>query len=179
MVQLPARSASTIFGSLSTHVTRLPTEASIAPLTRPTYPVPITEIRFIRELSSLPQRSAEVRLTLTLCFRGGILDCPPLSIIAAAEVFFHPAVERDEQITAAHLLDFELRDAGPPIPPGDWQCGPGITADDGFERQLDGEIEMRRKEWATAVERAAAVRFERVGQVVERHTEQQAQKEVG
>src|SRR5215471_5067497 len=66
-----------------------------------------------------------------------------LPVVAPAEILLQPTIERDEQIPAAHLLNFELRDAIAAVAPGDGDHGPRIAADDGFERKFDGEVKVR------------------------------------
>ena len=52
------------------------------------------------------------------------------AVIAAAEVLFQPAIEGDEKVPAAHLLDFEFRFADAPVTPGDWNHRPGVSPHD-------------------------------------------------
>ena len=40
-----------------------------------------------------------------------------MAIVAAAEVFLQPAIQRNEQIAAAHLFYLELRHAMAAVPP--------------------------------------------------------------
>ena len=95
------------------------------------------------------------------------------AIIAAAEILLQPDVQADEQIPAAHFLDLQLRDAGPAVAPGDRHHRPGVAAHDGLERQLDGEIEMRRQMSGRQPSiTVAAVGLEGVGRVVERMLKQ-------
>ena len=100
-------------------------------------------------------------------------------VVAAAEVFFQPDVEADEQVAAAHFLDLELGLARAAVAPGDGHDGPGVPAHDGLERQLDGEVEVRRDERAAALDDLAPVGFEGVGGVVERNAEQAPDEEIG
>jgi hypothetical protein len=83
-------------------------------------------------------------------------------------MLFEPEVEADEQIAAAHLLNFELGYAGSAIAPGDGNDGPGVAADDGLQRDFDGEIEVRGEERLATFNDSAAIGLERVGGVVER-----------
>ena len=53
------------------------------------------------------------------------------------------------------------------ILPRDRREGPRVAADDGFEGQLNREIEVRGDERAAAFDDVATVGFERVGGVVE------------
>jgi hypothetical protein len=44
-------------------------------------------------------------------------------VIAAGEVFFKPDIEDDEEVAAAHFLDFQFGDAGAAVSPGDGDGG--------------------------------------------------------
>src|SRR5450759_2154524 len=54
------------------------------------------------------------------------------AIVAARQMLLQPQVEHHEQVAAAHLLEFELRDAGLPVAPGDWDNDVRIAAYDGL-----------------------------------------------
>src|SRR5260221_8968982 len=56
------------------------------------------------------------------------------TIIAARELLLEPHIEHDEQVAAAHLLDFELRDTGRPVVPVDGHHRVGIASRHRFER---------------------------------------------
>src|ERR1039458_5231199 len=79
-----------------------------------------------------------------------------LLVIPAAEVLLQPAIERDEQIAAAHLPDLEFRDAAAPVAPGDGHHGPGVAAHDDLERQFHGEVEVRREKRAAPTAKRTA-----------------------
>src|SRR6266851_1487857 len=83
-------------------------------------------------------------------------------VVAAAEIFLQPYIKADEQITAAHLLKLELGVAGAPVPPGDGNDRPTVSSHDGFERQLNREIEVRRDQRTAPVNHRAAVGFESI-----------------
>src|SRR5579862_5476986 len=85
------------------------------------------------------------------------------SVVPAREVLLQPAIERDEQITAAHLSDFELGHSRAPVPPGDRNDRPRIAANDGLQRDLNREIEVRRKKRAATVDHLGAIGLESVG----------------
>jgi hypothetical protein len=55
------------------------------------------------------------------------------SIVSPGEVFLEPDVEADEEVAAAHFLDFELGDSVAAVAPGDGDGGVGVAAHDGFE----------------------------------------------
>jgi len=55
-----------------------------------------------------------------------------LLVISLAEIFFQPQIEADEQVTAAHFLDFELGHASAAVTPGNRHHRPGISANDGL-----------------------------------------------
>src|SRR4051794_3745659 len=93
------------------------------------------------------------------------------SVVAAAEIFFEPDIGADEKIPAAHFFDLELGDAEFPVAPRDGCDRVAVPAHDGFQRKLDGEIEMRGEERAAAVDDGPTVSLERVRRVVERNIE--------
>ena len=64
-------------------------------------------------------------------------------VIAPAEILFQPAIQRDEQIAAAHLSDLQLRFSVSPVAPRDGHRRPGVSADNRFQRQFDSQVEMR------------------------------------
>ena len=86
---------------------------------------------------------AEKRLADLGELAGGPLSGRRLDVISAAKILFQPNVKTDKQITAAHFLYFELSLAGAPVAPGDGNDSPTITPHDRFERDFDGQIEMR------------------------------------
>jgi len=64
------------------------------------------------------------------------------AIIAASEVFLQPQIRTEKHVTTAHFLNLQFRYPRAPAAPGDWDRGPRVTADDGFEGQLDSDLEM-------------------------------------
>ena len=54
-------------------------------------------------------------------------------VVATAEIFLQPAIEGDEQVATAHLLDLEFRFACASIAPGDGNYCPGISSHDGLQ----------------------------------------------
>src|SRR5260370_23163296 len=102
---------------------------------------------------------------------------PP--IIAATEIFFQPAVQRDKKVPAAHFPDLELGSSGTPVTPCDRHGRPGVAANDDLERKLDSKVEMRREERATTVQRALAISLESVSEIVQWYMKQESQKRVG
>ena len=54
------------------------------------------------------------------------------AIVAAAEVFFQPAIAHDEEIAASHFANFEFGDAVAAISPGYGRDGPAEASDDRF-----------------------------------------------
>src|ERR1035438_5662296 len=99
-------------------------------------------------------------------------------VVATAEIFFQPYIGADEKVAAAHFLDLELGDTVFSVLPGDGYDRPGIAAHDGFERDLDGEVEMRCEKRPTAVNDGAAVSLEGVGGVVERDMKEGFDKKI-
>ena len=75
-------------------------------------------------------------------------------IIAAGEVFFEPDIEADEEVAAAHFLDFEFGGAGAAVAPSDGDGGETEAADDGFEREFDRDVKMGGEDGADAIARA-------------------------
>src|ERR1700733_1459899 len=55
-------------------------------------------------------------------------------VIATTEVLLQPAIESDEQVAAAHLLDLEFRLAGATVTPSNRNHRPGIFPHDGLQR---------------------------------------------
>ena len=110
---------------------------------------------------------------------AALLPRDPLPVVAGAEVLLEPHVEDDEEVAASHLLDLQLRLAGPPVAPGDRDDGPAVAAHDRLQGQLDEDVEVRGDERLAAVDRRAPVGLERVRGVVERDAEQQPDEEVG
>lgn len=80
------------------------------------------------------------------------------------EIFFEPEKKSDKE-AAAHFL--ELGSAGAAVAPGDGNGGKIEATDDGFQREFDGDVEMRGEDGANAVDGFAAVGFEGVCGVVE------------
>ena len=67
-------------------------------------------------------------------YLGGLVEavsCSILSVIPPGEVFFEPDIEADEDVAAAHFLDFELGGAGAAVAPGDGNRGVAEAARDG------------------------------------------------
>jgi hypothetical protein len=56
------------------------------------------------------------------------------NVIPSGEIFFQPHIEADEEIAAAHFLDFEFGGAGAAVAPSDGDGGKTEATDDGFER---------------------------------------------
>jgi len=67
-----------------------------------------------------------------------------LFVVAAAEILFQPDIQADEEVTAAHLLDEELRRPRAAVSPGNRHNRPAISADYGLQWKFNGQIEMRR-----------------------------------
>lgn len=101
-----------------------------------------------------------------------------LPIVPPAEVFFEPDVQTDEQITATHFFDFELRGAGSAIAPGYGDNFPAVSPDDGFQWNLDGQIEMRGQEWSASTNYRASVCLERIRRIVQIDPEEHAQEKI-
>src|SRR5690606_25164648 len=70
--------------------------------------------------------------------RGANALLPP--VVAPAEVFLEPDVRADEEIAAAHLLDFELGYTVLAVAPGDRGDGEGVPADNRLQGEFDREI---------------------------------------
>src|SRR3954470_14020088 len=89
---------------------------------------------------SLPKVHRHVRASSRFAFiaKGSLRA----SIIPGAEIFLQPDVETDEEISAAHFLDFQFSRAAPPVPPGNRHRRPTVAAHDRLQRNLDREVEM-------------------------------------
>lgn len=100
------------------------------------------------------------------------------SVIAARKIFFQPDIKADEQIAAAHFLDLEFRLASAAVAPSDGDHGEGKSSDDGFERQLDCDVEVGRENRAYAIDHSFAIGFEGVGRIVKAVVEEDPHKRV-
>ena len=101
------------------------------------------------------------------------------TIIPAREIFLQPDIEADEKIAAAHFLDLEFRLTGAPVAPGDGDDGEGKSSDDGFERELDRDVEVRRENGAYAIDHGFAVGFEGIRRIVEAVVEENPHERIG
>ncbi len=101
------------------------------------------------------------------------------SVIAPGEILFEPDVEHDEEVAAAHFFDFEFGQAGAAVAPGDGDDGEAVAADDGFEGEFDGDVEVRGEDRPDAADDFFAVGFEGVGRVVESVAEEEAHEGIG
>ena len=73
-------------------------------------------------------------------------------IIPTRKILFKPNIEADEEISAAHFLDFEFCDAMAAVPPGDRDRGERKSAHDGFQGEFDGDVEVGAEDRANAVD---------------------------
>jgi NAD/NADP transhydrogenase alpha subunit len=73
-------------------------------------------------------------------WRGAVQILPV--VVTAAQVFFKPEIEANEKVPAAHFLNLQLGLAGSAVAPCNRNRRPGIAANDGLERKLNGEIEV-------------------------------------
>jgi len=90
-----------------------------------------------------------------------------LVIVASAEIFLRPKVEKNKEIAAADFPKLQFCDAVAAIAPVDGNNGKGVAANDGFEGGLYSEAEGPRKKRAETIHEGFAVRFEGVGRVVQ------------
>lgn len=81
----------------------------------------------------------------------GPFSFPAFSIIPPGKIFFQPDVEADEEVAGSHFVDFQFGHAGSAVVPGDGNNGVGIAADDGFEGEFDGDVEVGRENGADAI----------------------------
>jgi len=102
-----------------------------------------------------------------------------LFVIASREIFLQPDVEDDEEVAAAHFADLEFGHARTAVAPGDGNDGETVAADDGFQGEFDGDVEVGREDGADAVDDFFAVGFEGVGRVVETVAEEETNEGVG
>src|SRR5439155_16241648 len=100
------------------------------------------------------------------------------AVVAPRKVPFDEAIEDDEQIPTAHLANAQLGQPDLAIIPGVGQHGVGIPADDGLERQLDGQVEMMGEDWLHAGDHRPTIAFERIGNVIGLQSEQESYEEI-
>ena len=100
------------------------------------------------------------------------------SIIAARKIFFQPDIKADEQIAAAHFLDLEFRLTGAAVAPGDGDDGEGKSSDNGFERKLDCDVEVRREDRAYAIDDGFAIGLEGIRRIVEAVVEEDSHERI-
>ncbi len=62
--------------------------------------------------------------------------------ITTGKVFFKSNTEADEQVATPHLLDLDLCLSGTPVALGYWDHGPAVTANNGFQWNLNRYIEV-------------------------------------
>ena len=104
--------------------------------------------------------------------------CGRLAVVAAGEVFFEPDIKADEKISTAHFPNCQLSDTMPSVAPCNGYDGPAISSHDGLERQLDRNIEVRRKNGPHAVNDRLPISLERVCCVIQAMTEKKANKSI-
>ena len=100
------------------------------------------------------------------------------TIIPAREILLQPDIEADEQIAAAHFLDLEFRLTGAAVAPGDGDDGEGKSSNDGFERELHCDVEVRREDRAYAIDHSFAVGLEGVRRIVKAVVEEDPHKRI-
>src|ERR1700736_2122556 len=122
--------------------------------------------------------ACEIFALASFCYRFRTLrwERDRLCIVAAAEKFFQPYVQTNEQVAASHFLDFEFGFSCFPVAPGNWNDCPGVTANDRLERNLDRKIEMWSNEWSTSIDNRLSIGFKRVRCVVQINVEQELQE---
>ncbi len=134
--------------------------------------------RALQDSEANPNNKSSFVLTiLSELFRRNLVKTL-FQIIPTREIFFQPNIEADEEVAAAHFLDFELGGAGAAVPPSDGNGGETEATDDGFEREFDRDVEMRGEDGTDAVDDRAAVGFEGVSGVVEAVPEEEPDEKV-
>src|SRR6266446_10597851 len=83
-----------------------------------------------------------------------------VAIVAARQHPFEPAIEDDEQIARAHLLDAQLGNALLAVLPRIRQHRVAVAADQAFQRQLDRQIEVMRQQRLNTGNRVPPVQLE-------------------
>src|SRR5947209_1220090 len=96
------------------------------------------------------------------CLCGSVLA----PIVAPAQVMLKPDIKNDERIAASHLIQTQLRHPMLTIRPADWYDREAVSADDGFQWHLDGQVEVMREQRLNLVYDVSAVGLESVGRVV-------------
>src|SRR5688572_3156161 len=95
-----------------------------------------------------------------------ISDSTGLVKIALRKILLDQAIQQDEEIPAPHLLDLQLGDTGLAVVPtiGDHRIA--VASHNGFQRQLEGQVEMWRKQRLQALDGLPPIELEGVGAVV-------------
>src|SRR6266567_8968894 len=101
-----------------------------------------------------------------------------LPVVPTTEIFLQPQVEADEQVAAAHFLDFQFGYASSAVAPGNRHDGPGIAANDGLHRNLNRKVEVSREQRLATFNHLAAIRLERIRGVIQRNAEQHGNEEI-
>ena len=99
-------------------------------------------------------------------------------VISLAEVLLQPDVKADEKIAAAHFFNFQLGRAGAPVAPGDGERGPAKPADDGLERYLHRDVEMRGDERPATLDHFPAISLKGIRGVVEFDAEKNFEEKI-
>jgi hypothetical protein len=121
----------------------------------------------------IPSARSVVRPLFPRCLRRHLV------IVASGEILLEPDVQADEEIATAHFPDGQLSRAMAPVAPSNRYDSPAVATHDGLERQLDGDIEMRRKNRPHALDGRFPVRLECVCGVVQPMPKENANKSIG
>ncbi len=103
---------------------------------------------------------------------------PYFFVITSGKILFHPYIQADEKVAAAHFLDFELGYAMPAVTPGNGDGGESIAAHDGLKRQFHCDVEMRREDRPNSVDQFLPVGFEGISRVVQTMAKKEAHEEI-
>ena len=106
-------------------------------------------------------------------------SCGGFVVVALGEVFLQPNIQDNEEVTAAHLADFQFGHASAAVAPGDGDNRKIVAPYDGFEGEFDGDVEVRGEDGSNAIDDFFAVGFEGVGGVVEAVSEKETHEGVG
>ena len=100
-------------------------------------------------------------------------------IISPTEIFFQPNIQADKEVAASHFLDFQFGGSGSTVAPGDGHGGPRKSPNNGLERQLDRQVEVRRNQRPATVDDFTPISLEGVGGVIELDPKQNTDERIG
>src|SRR5436309_1816771 len=127
--------------------------------------------------SGRPPRSGRALELGAACVPGLEPRARGAAVVPFRKQPLQPHVEDDEQVARTLLLQAEAAGATFAVAPCDRQHLVAVAPHDRLQRQLDGEVEVRRDERLAAAGDLGAIAFERVGRVVVSDPKQHAYDE--